>query len=671
MKIYLEKIILINRAPFDKLELDFYENEISVLSAVNGRGKTTILSHIVDAFHEMAKPHFQNEYEGKENKFYRVSSAIHNLDRSKPSFVYLRLKIGDKTLDYLDVRNNCTEEEYNNAVTVDNKIPFSQFQGELKEQNYVKKVSSEFTKEKAENIFKDNLLTYFPAYRYEQPGYLNDPYKIKLDFKKLSGYSGFLPNRIEVISGLPELANWVMDLVVDNQYLNSKTEDISEILERVEISEPIDKSQLPNIINTVIQLNINSKSHIRENTNFIITEILRSKGFNSSRFGIGERNSGGTRVQIVDTKNGHQIYPSIFNLSSGEASLLCLFGELLRQADNNKNNIPMNEITGIVLVDEIDKHLHIKLQKEVLPKLLKLFPNVQFIISSHSPFLSMGLAEELQGRSKIIDLDNLGISKDPTTNDLYKEVYEMMVGENDRFKERYESLEAKIKEGSNPLIITEGKTDIQHIKKAKEKLNITDLVVDFYEITEDWGDSKLKLLLEQLSKVSQSRKIIGIYDRDVPKIIDDIEKDDQLFKNYGNDVFAFCIPTPEARNAYTNISIEFYYTDSELKTEDNGKCLYFDNEVEFKQSASNKIDRKLSKLEITKTDDENTKKIFDEGIGNLSWIHSKARFADLVAVDSEFIKDFNFENFSLIFDKIKLILDKDNKAVALLSKKTE
>lgn len=33
MKIFLEKAIFINRAPFDKMELDFTENEISVLSA--------------------------------------------------------------------------------------------------------------------------------------------------------------------------------------------------------------------------------------------------------------------------------------------------------------------------------------------------------------------------------------------------------------------------------------------------------------------------------------------------------------------------------------------------------------------------------------------------------------------------------------------------------------
>jgi predicted ATP-binding protein involved in virulence len=39
--------------------LTFNENEIGVLTAVNGRGKTTILSHIVDAWHEMARPYFQ------------------------------------------------------------------------------------------------------------------------------------------------------------------------------------------------------------------------------------------------------------------------------------------------------------------------------------------------------------------------------------------------------------------------------------------------------------------------------------------------------------------------------------------------------------------------------------------------------------------------------------
>lgn len=44
-------------------------------------------------------------------------------------------------------------------------------------------------------------------------------------------------------------------------------------------------------------------------------------------------------------------------------------------------------MTGIVLIDEVDKHLHITLHFSILPKLFELFPNIQFIVSSHSPFL--------------------------------------------------------------------------------------------------------------------------------------------------------------------------------------------------------------------------------------------------------------------------------------------
>ena len=626
MKIYLEKAIFVNRAPFDQLELDFSENEIAVLSAVNGRGKTTILSHMVDAFYEMVRPYFPNDFKNNENALYRLSSNVYNLDMAQPSFVYFRFNATEGNIDYVDIRNNCTEQQYNEAITIENKIPFGDVKDKLEESGHVKKLSSNFGKIKAEQIFDNNIITYFPSYRFEMPGYLNEPYKVKLDFRMQSGFSGNLKNPIEVISRLPQIANWIMDIVIDLQYTTSNV--------RI----------------------------IKQNLDELVTQTLISKQFGPLRFGIAPRGSGSTRIQIGQDATANQqstwnmIYPSIFNLSSGESAILCLFGEILRQADNNKNNIMLDEITGIVLIDEIDKHLHIKLQKEILPSLFNLFPNVQFIVSSHSPFLSMGLAEAVQERSKIIDLDNLGVSKDPTTNELYNEVYTMMVSENERFKERFQSLEQEIQSGTIPLIITEGKTDIQHIKKAKEKLNITDLDVAFYEITEDWGDSKLKLLLEQLSKVAQSRKIIGVFDRDVQKIISDIEKDNRSFKDYGNNVYAFCIPTPDNRNTYSNISIEFYYTDEELKTEYGNKCLYFDNEIEqLRNLRTKKFEiRKLDTVDIEK---ENEKKLFCEDIGAENWIHSKARFAELVETDVNFSDNFDFSNFGLIFEKIREIIN--------------
>lgn len=623
MKIHLSKAIFINRAPFESMTLDFAENEIAVLTAVNGKGKTTILSHITDAFYEMARPHFQ-DFEDKKGKFYRISSAIYNLNSELPSFVYFRFITSGGNIDYVDIRNKCTEEEYNSAIQLADKIPYSSIKESLDKIGLAKKSSITSNKDKTSEIFNNNILTYFPSYRHETPGYLNDPYKIQLDFNIKSGFSGYLTNPIEVTSGLSILANWLMDIVLDSRDRN-------------------------NVADSLLFNNMNS----------IITQTLISKNHGPLRFGVGPRGYGSTRIQILENKsNGKTIYPTIFNLSSGESSILCLFGELLRQADNINNNIQTPQINGIVLIDEVDKHLHIKLQHEVLPNLFKLFPNIQFITSSHSPFLSMGLAEGISPRAKIVDLDNLGTSRDPSTNDLYKEVYNLMINENERFKEMYFATKQQVDAGTIPLIITEGKTDIKHIQKAKELLKLNDFDIDYFIPPDgEWGDSKLKLLLEQLSKVPQSRKVIGIFDRDVSSIVSDIEKNSQVFKAYGNNVYAFCIPAPTGRESYTNISIEFYYDDNELKKSKDGKSLYFDNEVDYLfNKSTNKPE--LRRLDTIRTEKENQKKVFDEEkmCEVADWIHSKARFANLVESDGDFIVGFNFNNFSLIFDKIQAII---------------
>lgn len=625
MKVFLSYAAFYNRAPFDALELSFEENEIAVLTAVNGRGKTTLLSHIVDAFHEMARPFFPGEYEGKQNKLYRVSSQLEKLDVTKPSVCYLRF--GTSTgefIDYVNARGPCSAADYDALVLPPNKIPFAELQVSMEESQYAKKISSNVNQKKAEEIFKSNILTYFPSYRFEAPGYLNDPYQVELNFAKTSGFAGRLRNPIEVISGLPQVANWIMDVVLDVRSIpNPATQAIFETL------------------------------------NKILTFSLISKGYSTLRFGVGPRGYGGTRIQILeqlDQNNARTIYPTIFHLSSGEAAVFCMFAEIARQFDKNGSDSLLENVTGLILVDEVDKHLHIKLQKEILPKLLALFPNVQFILTSHSPFLSMGLADSLADRAKIVDLDTFGISTDPTKNELYDEVYRMMIGENEKFKTLYNSLQEVLRTSQLPLVITEGKTDVQHLRSAKARRNIEDCNVEFHAVPSDWGDTKLKTLLEQLSKVPHTQKIIGIFDRDVPGIVLEVEEDGQSYKTYGNNVFAFCLPIPAGREAYTNISIEFLYKDIELKKERNGRRLYFDNEVEFRQSASKKSERRLVKLDEAKAFDENTKKVFDENIGDLDWIHSKAVFADLVESDPVFSEDFDFSSFDAVFERIKEII---------------
>ncbi|PRT33896.1 hypothetical protein C6357_30860 [Bacillus wiedmannii] len=72
-------------------------------------------------------------------------------------------------------------------------------------------------------------------------------------------------------------------------------------------------------------------------------------------------------------------------LSSGYSSLLYIVTELIIRMLST--NAPLYDIQGIVLIDEIDVHLHISLQKKVLRFLTDLFPNIQFIVTTHSPFV--------------------------------------------------------------------------------------------------------------------------------------------------------------------------------------------------------------------------------------------------------------------------------------------
>jgi len=72
-------------------------------------------------------------------------------------------------------------------------------------------------------------------------------------------------------------------------------------------------------------------------------------------------------------------------LSDGYSAIFDIITELMMRMEKHKSKI--YDLQGIVLIDEIETHLHVELQKKVLPFLTKIFPNIQFIISTHSPFV--------------------------------------------------------------------------------------------------------------------------------------------------------------------------------------------------------------------------------------------------------------------------------------------
>lgn len=98
-------------------------------------------------------------------------------------------------------------------------------------------------------------------------------------------------------------------------------------------------------------------------------------------------------------------------LSDGYSSVLYIVSDLILRMDKNwlmGEEISKYDCQGIVLIDELETHLHIELQKKILPFLTEFFPNLQFIVTTHSPYILNSISNaRAYDLEKHIELDNL------------------------------------------------------------------------------------------------------------------------------------------------------------------------------------------------------------------------------------------------------------------------
>ena len=74
-------------------------------------------------------------------------------------------------------------------------------------------------------------------------------------------------------------------------------------------------------------------------------------------------------------------------LSAGYSAALDIISDLIFKMQGTDKLVDVYDKEGIVLIDEVETHLHLELQRQILPLLTSVFPNIQFIISTHSPFV--------------------------------------------------------------------------------------------------------------------------------------------------------------------------------------------------------------------------------------------------------------------------------------------
>lgn len=95
-------------------------------------------------------------------------------------------------------------------------------------------------------------------------------------------------------------------------------------------------------------------------------------------------------------------------LSAGYAAALDIVADMILRMQKPGSLVRAYDKPGIVLIDEPETHLHLALQRQIMPILTKLFPNVQFIVATHSPFILSSLpnaiAYDLEHSEELTDL---------------------------------------------------------------------------------------------------------------------------------------------------------------------------------------------------------------------------------------------------------------------------
>lgn len=180
-------------------------------------------------------------------------------------------------------------------------------------------------------------------------------------------------------------------------------------------------------------------------------------------------------------------------LSDGFIAILDIVADLILRMQTSGNLSTEFNKPGIVLIDEIETHLHLQLQKIILPMLTALFPNIQFIVTSHSPFvlssLSNATAYDLEHHEPITNL----------TEYSYQALTEGYFGvstDSDYARQRYNELEALLKKDrlSEGELITM-KQIYEDYKKIPEA--ISPELVGAYRQLEIIYNSKISELLGQ------------------------------------------------------------------------------------------------------------------------------------------------------------------------------
>jgi predicted ATP-binding protein involved in virulence len=141
--------------------------------------------------------------------------------------------------------------------------------------------------------------------------------------------------------------------------------------------------------------------------------------------------------EVVVEFSGGGVQP-FSNLSDGQRCMLAMVGDIAQKAAKLNPQFggkTLEQTAGVVLIDELDLHLHPRWQRHVIEDLRRVFPGIQFICTTHSPFL----IQSLRSGEELIMLDG-----QPTAEVANRSIDEIAQGiqgvANPQVSQRYEEM---------------------------------------------------------------------------------------------------------------------------------------------------------------------------------------------------------------------------------------
>ena len=499
---YVKRIQLHNYGPITRLDIEcpFDEDKPKpvVLVGENGSGKSILLSHIVNGLLMAQQIAYPENPEVDEGKVYKLRSPLYIQSGKEYSFSKIDF---EKDL-YISELNLLQVKQTHQDIPESIAGTDAQSLWDAMTSDETSTVSTSFSMDKRvllQKIFSACCILYFPPNRFEEPAWLNERnLAAKAQYTDLVHLQGYTDRRIINYSPLRENENWLFDVVYDFNVFERLTPQID-----IPLKVP-NQSDVTVPIPFFVGFSGKSKNLFDIALKIVQTILPQVEG---ARIGIGER----SRRVVSVMGDGKRHVPNIFQLSSGETSLLNLFLSVLRDYDLCRGSFNGPEdVRGIVVVDEIDLHLHTKHQYEILPNLMKMFPCVQFVITTHSPLFLLGL-------QKTFGEDGFSIYHLPRGGQISPEEFREF-GEAYRvFADRRrhaEIIPAEVRDLQQPVIYVEGETDVKYLTRAAELLGMQNLLEEA-QLRDGGGSGNLKKVWKALTVVDfEHRTVILLHDCD-------------------------------------------------------------------------------------------------------------------------------------------------------------